>query len=105
MQQRKIDHEKSRVNDSHPQSLPQITWAEIENQVQQGAHLVVLNGGVYDVKNFVHEHPGGRQTILNYLGKDVTEQFVKGTDSFHPHVHTSYARTYLPLMKVATVLE
>lgn len=105
MLQRQVDQEKSKVHDSHPNALPQLTWSEIENQVQQGAHLIVIKGSIYDVKNFVHEHPGGRQTILNYLGKDVTEQFVSGTDSFHPHVHTSYARTYLPLMKIGTLLD
>ncbi|KFY02618.1 hypothetical protein O988_02036 [Pseudogymnoascus sp. VKM F-3808] len=41
---------------------------------------VTLYGKVYDVTNFVDEHPGGRQSIMRLAGRDATEDF----DVVHP---------------------
>ncbi|OBT57302.1 hypothetical protein VE04_01738 [Pseudogymnoascus sp. 24MN13] len=41
---------------------------------------VTLYGKVYDVTNFVDEHPGGRQSIMRLAGRDATEDF----DLVHP---------------------
>ena len=35
---------------------------------------VVINGQVYDVTDFLDEHPGGAAIILKYGGKDATYQ-------------------------------
>lgn len=40
----------------------------------------MLHDKVYDVTNFVEEHPGGAKIILKYAGKDATEKF----DPVHP---------------------
>ena len=36
---------------------------------------VVVNGRVLDVSKFLSEHPGGKEAILLYAGKDATEEF------------------------------
>ncbi|KAF8640425.1 hypothetical protein AX17_000091 [Amanita inopinata Kibby_2008] len=40
---------------------------------------VIIHNNVYDVTQFLPEHPGGAQIILKYAGKDATEPF----DTFH----------------------
>jgi isopentenyl diphosphate isomerase/L-lactate dehydrogenase-like FMN-dependent dehydrogenase len=41
---------------------------------------VVLYGNVYDVTNFIPEHPGGSKVILKLAGSDATEEY----DPIHP---------------------
>lgn len=41
---------------------------------------VIISGKVYDVTDFLDEHPGGASIILQYGGKDATEEY----DPVHP---------------------
>lgn len=41
---------------------------------------VIIHGKVYDVSDFVDEHPGGAAIIVKYAGKDATKAF----DPIHP---------------------
>ena len=41
---------------------------------------VVIHGRAYDVTEFKEEHPGGKNIILKYAGKDATETY----DPIHP---------------------
>ena len=36
---------------------------------------IVINNRVYDITNFLDEHPGGKNIILKYAGMDATEEF------------------------------
>jgi cytochrome b involved in lipid metabolism len=36
---------------------------------------VILNGKVYDVTEFMPDHPGGKKAIMLYAGKDASEEF------------------------------
>ncbi|RLV89994.1 Cytochrome b5 [Spathaspora sp. JA1] len=36
---------------------------------------VVLNGKVYDISQYIDEHPGGEEVILDVAGGDCTEAF------------------------------
>ena len=36
---------------------------------------VIINGQVYDLTEFLHEHPGGKRVIMEHAGKDATEEF------------------------------
>ena len=38
--------------------LPDLSWVEFKSRVQGGEQLVVFEGVVHNVENFVHEHPG-----------------------------------------------
>merc|ERR1712073_275475 len=35
----------------------------------------ILGDDVYDVTNFMSEHPGGKKAIMLFAGKDATEEF------------------------------
>ncbi|KAF8320336.1 hypothetical protein DL93DRAFT_1831592 [Clavulina sp. PMI_390] len=41
---------------------------------------IIVHGKVYDVTDFLDEHPGGSKIILKYAGKDATEEY----DPIHP---------------------
>lgn len=36
---------------------------------------IVLNGKVLDVTNYLEEHPGGVNKIMQYAGQDATKAF------------------------------
>ena len=36
---------------------------------------VVVNGDVLDVTDFISDHPGGKQAIIMFAGKNATEEF------------------------------
>ena len=36
---------------------------------------IIINGNVYDITDFIHEHPGGRDILLSFAGEDVSEFF------------------------------
>ncbi|KAM0754907.1 cytochrome b5 [Meredithblackwellia eburnea MCA 4105] len=38
---------------------------------------VIIDGGVYDMSDFLDEHPGGKKILLNSCGKDSSEKFWK----------------------------
>ncbi|KDR75645.1 hypothetical protein GALMADRAFT_248239 [Galerina marginata CBS 339.88] len=41
---------------------------------------IIVHGKVYDVTEFLDEHPGGSKIILKYAGKDATQEY----DPIHP---------------------
>lgn len=45
---------------------------------------------IYDVTDFLHDHPGGEDLILKYAGKDI-EAAMKATNSEEDHEHTPAA--------------
>ena len=36
---------------------------------------VIIGGQVYNVTKFLPDHPGGKQAVLLFAGKDATEEF------------------------------
>ena len=59
---------------------------------------VIIKGDVYDVTEWLDEHPGGRKILLKNVGKDATDKFM----NFHPdHVLKEVA----PKFKIGTLVD
>jgi len=56
-------------------SMNTYTWAEIKKHNTTKDLWVVIGTKVYDLTNFVDEHPGGESVLLTEAGKDGTEAF------------------------------
>jgi len=98
MQQRSIDFERASLTFGREfNQLPSMTWNEVKERISKGEKLVVIDNIVHDVAAFVHEHPGGRQTLLNYVGTDATS-FFEGREGTHKH--SKEARKYLYAMRL-----
>ncbi|KAK9374264.1 FMN-dependent dehydrogenase-domain-containing protein [Lipomyces chichibuensis] len=57
-----------------------LTGAEVSKHNTKESCWVIVHGKVYDVTEFLPEHPGGQKIILKYAGKDATKEF----DPIHP---------------------
>jgi hypothetical protein len=44
---------------------------------------VVIHGNVYNVTNFIDLHPGGRDVLLEFKGKDATREFTLANHSWN----------------------
>lgn len=71
--------------------LPEFTMADVKASVGQAAMLLIVDGYVYDVAEFIDQkmHPGGEKIIKAYIGKDVSQVFRSG--SKHKHTAVAYS--------------
>jgi len=60
-----------------PFSIPEkeFTLEEVAKHNKKEDLWVVVKGVVLDLTNWLDEHPGGPQAILNFMGRDATEEF------------------------------
>ncbi|CAG9985293.1 unnamed protein product [Clonostachys byssicola] len=58
-------------------SVPEkeFTMEEVAKHNTKGDLWVVVKGVVMDLSNWLEEHPGGPQAIMNFMGRDATEEF------------------------------
>ncbi|KAI8338328.1 cytochrome b5-like heme/steroid binding domain-containing protein, partial [Choanephora cucurbitarum] len=54
---------------------PRYTVEEVSKHNTQDDCWVIINGEVIDATQFLSEHPGGKQSILVYAGKDASKEF------------------------------
>lgn len=54
--------------------------AEVAQHNSKNSCWCIIHGKVYDLTNFLPEHPGGENIILKYAGKDATKAF----EPIHP---------------------
>ncbi|KAK2461811.1 hypothetical protein APHAL10511_006274 [Amanita phalloides] len=59
--------------------MPSWTLEQVAEHKTANSCWVIIHSQVYDVTEFLPEHPGGARVILQYAGKDATESF----DQFH----------------------
>ncbi|KAK9458907.1 FMN-dependent dehydrogenase-domain-containing protein [Lipomyces oligophaga] len=57
-----------------------VSGVEVAKHNSKESCWVIVHGKVYDVTEFLPEHPGGQKIILKYAGKDATKEF----DPIHP---------------------
>ncbi|KAJ2299209.1 stearoyl-CoA 9-desaturase, partial [Coemansia sp. RSA 2706] len=64
--------------------LPMFTESEFVAEVrEQRRKWLVIEGFIYDVKDFIKLHPGGQKLILSGIGKDMTNAFNGGVYNHH----------------------
>ncbi|MCJ1477899.1 hypothetical protein MMC13_006572 [Lambiella insularis] len=55
-----------------------ISPSEVSTHTTVGTGLyIIIDGSVYDLTNFVDEHPGGAKILKRVGGKDASKQFWK----------------------------
>jgi len=102
MKQKKLDQEKAKIMYPGPiQSLPEWNWTEIKQKIQRGAQLVVVEGLVHDVSNFVKSHPGGEVLLRSAIGTDATARFNGKQTRGETYKHSTAARHLLTTFRVA----
>ncbi|KKA28915.1 hypothetical protein TD95_002494 [Thielaviopsis punctulata] len=60
--------------------MTNLNGAEVAKHNTAESCWVVIHGKVYDVTEFLDDHPGGKNIILKYAGRDASEEF----DPVHP---------------------
>ncbi|KAF5855554.1 hypothetical protein ETB97_008992 [Aspergillus alliaceus] len=78
--------------------LPGMSWTEFVEATTYGRCLVVINGIVNDVSQFMADHPGGRHLLQASVGKDATEIFYAGD-----HYHSPHAEAVLERLQIAVI--
>eukprot|EP01062_Namystynia_karyoxenos_P061628 TRINITY_DN539_c0_g1_i2.p1 TRINITY_DN539_c0_g1~~TRINITY_DN539_c0_g1_i2.p1 ORF type:complete len:683 (+),score=299.30 TRINITY_DN539_c0_g1_i2:89-2050(+) len=51
------------------------TLADVAKHTTEGDCWVAVNGKVLNVTSFLNDHPGGKEAIMLYAGKDASEEF------------------------------
>ncbi|EXJ94903.1 hypothetical protein A1O1_00021 [Capronia coronata CBS 617.96] len=69
-------------------TLPTITRAEVEAHNTKKSCYVTIGERVFDVTDFVDDHPGGGELILEYAGKDVKQ--IMEDEVSHYHSEAAY---------------
>jgi flavocytochrome c len=67
----------SKPNDPKSFKIPEkeFTMEEVAKHNKKDDLWVVVKGVVMDLTNWLDEHPGGPQAIMNFMGRDATEEF------------------------------
>ncbi|KAJ3346625.1 hypothetical protein HDU83_002829 [Entophlyctis luteolus] len=80
MQQKKLDEIRKTLDYGVPvEQLPVMTFSEVKEKIaESGRQLLIISGVVYDVTNFVDDHPGGKGFLKASIGRDVTVSFNGG---------------------------
>ncbi|TFK78350.1 cytochrome b5, partial [Polyporus arcularius HHB13444] len=66
-----------------------ISGKEVAQHNSRESCWIIVHGKVYDVTEFLDDHPGGSKIILKYAGKDATAEY----DPIHP---PDAIKTHLP---------
>jgi len=64
-------------------TLRTITLSDVESRNTSKSCYVTIGNKVYDVTDFLDDHPGGADLILEHGGKDVTEMMQDEVSHFH----------------------
>ncbi|KAL2643155.1 hypothetical protein R1flu_010742 [Riccia fluitans] len=79
----------------HP-VVRQISMFEVRRHTHSESAWIVVHGSVYDCTAFLHEHPGGVDSILITAGTDATEEF--------DAIHSDKAKTMLEKYKIGELM-
>lgn len=76
--------------------LPLLTEEDVTRLIEhEGKKLILIDGYIIDISNYMEQHPGGSKVLANFLGKDATLIFYKGIN-----IHSRTAKIKLNLLKI-----
>merc|ERR1712227_554712 len=67
--------ELTRISAVVPCSAMSVTEEEVAKHSTETDCWCIVGEEVYDVTNFLADHPGGKKAIMLFAGKDATEEF------------------------------
>jgi cytochrome b involved in lipid metabolism len=74
-----------------------ITLADLSKHSTQKDCWIAMNGGVYNATDFLDEHPGGPELIMQHAGKDATQDFSS--------IHSSSAFKLIEKLRIGSLPE
>ncbi|OAA38158.1 fatty acid hydroxylase [Beauveria brongniartii RCEF 3172] len=69
-------------------TLPTFSRAQVESHSSVDSCYVTIGNNVYDVTDFIDDHPGGSSLVLEYAGKDIGD--ILKDPASHPHSEAAY---------------
>ncbi|KII72978.1 Cytochrome b5 [Thelohanellus kitauei] len=72
---------------------------DVCNHNKKSDGYIIYNNDVYNVTEFIEDHPGGEAILSKYLGTDITDVF---NDNQH-HQHSRSALKLLETYKIGTL--
>ena len=67
------------------------TLDEVSQHNSENDAWIVINNFVYDITDFINEHPGGKDILLQFIGTDASEFF---NELHQPSILEDYAENY-----------
>lgn len=71
---------------------------EVANKNNSQGAWIVIHNSIYNVTEFLNEHPGGEEVLLEQAGND-------GTEAFEDVGHSTDAREMMKKFKIGEVVE
>jgi len=82
------------------------TLDEVKKHNTEKSAWMVIEGYVHDVTDFLADHPGGKEIVLDHIGTDATNIFI--ADTVHAHSQTAFsmlARYRIGILDSANVID
>ncbi|KAJ8934391.1 hypothetical protein NQ314_013432, partial [Rhamnusium bicolor] len=76
----------------------QYSLADIKKHNDNRSTWIVIHNNIYDVTEFLNEHPGGEEVLLEQAGKEASE-------AFEDVGHSSDARELMVKYKIGELIE
>jgi len=80
------------------ETITRYTLEDVGKHNEKGSPWVIIHDNVYDMTNFLDEHPGGEEVLLDVAGTVATEQF-------EDVGHSTDARTLLKEYLIGELVE
>jgi len=101
VKQEELDEMKKRVDwGVDINELPLMTWHTINERVEKGEKLIVIDGVVHKIDKFIASHPGGEKILVFWNGRDASSAF-----QGEVYKHSKAARNLLAHYRLARLAE
>ena len=81
------------------EELPEVTLDDVGLHNRPEDLWLAIDGYVYNLSEFLNEHPGGAKPLIKMAGKDATEKFMK----VDKHYSSEMVKTYLDKFRIAKI--